>query len=99
MLAIRWTVEAIEDLDQLTEYIAEHSAPAAMSMFEVIEASVMPASATPYLFRSGREPGTREIVAHPNYLVVYRVRDGWIEIVNVIHARQRYPFEVDNSLS
>jgi plasmid stabilization system protein ParE len=44
------------------------------------------------LFRSGREPGTREVVAHPNYILVYRVMDDWIEVVNVIHARQRYPF-------
>ncbi|MDR5762310.1 type II toxin-antitoxin system RelE/ParE family toxin [Caballeronia sp. LZ035] len=62
-------------------------------MFEVIETAVIPAAVSPYLFRTGREPGTREIVAHPNYLVVYRVMDGVIEVVNVIHARQRYPRE------
>jgi toxin ParE1/3/4 len=62
-------------------------------MFEDIEKAVIPASVTPFLFRAGREPGTREIVAHPNYIVVNRVMDDWIEIVNVIHARQRYPFQ------
>ncbi|WP_309837959.1 type II toxin-antitoxin system RelE/ParE family toxin [Caballeronia sp. LZ065] len=54
---------------------------------------MIPASLSPYLFRTGRELGTREIVAHPNYVVVYRVVDGLIEVVNVIHARQRYPRE------
>ena len=33
----------------------------------------------------------RELVAHPNYIVVYRVTDDAIEIVNVVHARQKYP--------
>ncbi|KAK44201.1 addiction module antitoxin [Caballeronia jiangsuensis] len=92
MLSIRWAVEAIEDLDQLTDYIAEHNPWAALTMFEIIERAVIPASVTPLLFRSGREPGTREVVAHPNYILVYRVMDDWIEVVNVIHARQRYPF-------
>jgi addiction module RelE/StbE family toxin len=92
MLSIRWAVEAIEDLDQLTDYIAEHNPRAALAMFEIIERAVIPASVTPLLFRSGREPGTREVVAHPNYILVYRVMDDWIEVVNVIHARQRYPF-------
>ena len=91
MLPIRWTVEALDDLDQLTDYIAEFNPWAAKRMFEVIESAVIPASLTPFLFRTGRESGTREIVAHPNYLVVYRVMDGWIEVVNVVHARQRYP--------
>jgi len=36
-------------------------------------------------------PGTREIVAHPSYIVVYRVWDDRVEITNVIHAQRRYP--------
>jgi toxin ParE1/3/4 len=39
----------------------------------------------------GDVPGTREIVAHPNYIVVYRVAVSHIDIVNVLHARQEYP--------
>uniref|UniRef100_UPI000AFA859F type II toxin-antitoxin system RelE/ParE family toxin n=1 Tax=Pseudomonas avellanae TaxID=46257 RepID=UPI000AFA859F len=35
--------------------------------------------------------GTRELVAHPNYVLVYRVTLERIEVVNVIHARQEYP--------
>jgi len=60
-------------------------------MAVVIESSVMPAAEHPYLFRAGREPGTREIVAHPNYIVVYRVTISTIEVVSVIHTRQLYP--------
>lgn len=33
---------------------------------------------------------TREIIAHPNYLVVYQITDR-IEIVSILHARQEYP--------
>jgi toxin ParE1/3/4 len=91
MLSIRWTVEALEDLGQLIDYIAEHNVWAAQTMFEVIENAIIPASITPFLFRTGREAGTREIVAHPNYIVVYRILEDGIEVVSVVHARQRYP--------
>jgi len=45
----------------------------------------------PYLYRFGRVPGTRELIAHPNYILVYRVAADAVEVVNVLHARQQYP--------
>ncbi|KMY85842.1 Death on curing protein, Doc toxin [Candidatus Paraburkholderia calva] len=93
MLPITWTVEASEDLDRITDYIAERSPQTALDMFELAETALVPAFMTPLLFRAGREMGTREIVAHPNYIVVYHVLEDAIEVVNVIHARQCYPFD------
>lgn len=43
------------------------------------------------MYRPGREPGTREAVVHPNYIMIYRVTTEAVEIVNILHARQRYP--------
>lgn len=45
----------------------------------------------PLAYRPGRVAGTREWVAHPNYIVVYRVGGESIRILNVLHARQEYP--------
>ena len=45
----------------------------------------------PFLHRPGRVTGTREIVVHPNCLMVYRVTADAVEIVNVLHSRQQYP--------
>ncbi|MCI1740251.1 MAG: type II toxin-antitoxin system RelE/ParE family toxin [Pseudomonas veronii] len=44
-------------------------------------------------FKHGRLSGTREMVVHPNYLVVYRVTEH-VEIVMVLHTRQEYPRDV-----
>ncbi|EKI21650.1 stability determinant [Escherichia coli TW15901] len=33
----------------------------------------------------------RETVAHPNYIILYRVTISGIEIVNVVHARRQFP--------
>jgi toxin ParE1/3/4 len=43
------------------------------------------------MYRAGRVAGTREAVLHPNYILVYRVATDTIEVVRVLHARQRYP--------
>ncbi len=90
-LPVVWRAEARKSLTAIIRYIAEHNPPAARRMKAVIEAAVMPLAEHPFLFRPGRVPGTREIVAHPNYIVVYRVKGDQVEIVNVLHARQHYP--------
>ncbi|MGN6653381.1 type II toxin-antitoxin system RelE/ParE family toxin [Trinickia sp.] len=51
----------------------------------------MPLAEHRYLFRTGRVAGTREVVAHPNYVVVYRVTGTAVLVLRVLHARQQYP--------
>ncbi|MEJ7934728.1 type II toxin-antitoxin system RelE/ParE family toxin [Sphingobium sp. AN558] len=45
----------------------------------------------PYMYRPGRVAGTREALVHPNYVIIYRVRAGAIQILALIHTRQQYP--------
>ncbi|UAN63393.1 type II toxin-antitoxin system RelE/ParE family toxin [Serratia sp. JSRIV006] len=91
MLTVKWTDEARNELYALIRFIAEQNPFAAESLMQRIEDSVLPATEHPYLFRPGRIPGTREIVAHPNYIVVYQVKDDFLEVLDVLHARQQYP--------
>lgn len=91
MLPIVWTDEAREDLLAIVRYVAERNPSAAMELGRTIEESTWPLPEHPYLFRPGLLPGTREIVAHRNYVVVYRVELGCIEVLRVLHARQEYP--------
>jgi toxin ParE1/3/4 len=73
MLPIRWNAAALDRFDKLIAHIAQFNPPSAEALRDRIESSVLPLSDHPYLFRQGRVPGTREVVAHPNYIVVYRV--------------------------
>jgi toxin ParE1/3/4 len=91
MLPLRWSARALEDLGSIVDYIAQHDIKAAIALRHRIEAVVLPLSAHPYLYRPGRVSGTRELVAHPNYIIVYRVLMDCIEITNYVHARRRYP--------
>lgn len=92
MLPVFWLESADADLAAITEYIGRFNARAAERMWDRLRACVLPLSEHPYMYRiSERVPGLREIVAHPNYLVLYRVTATRIEIVNVVHARRDFP--------
>lgn len=91
MLSVVWRAHAQSNLTEVIRYIAERNPAAARRMKALIEQSILPAAEHPYLFRPGRLAGTREVVAHPNYVVVYRVTKMHIEVVNVLHTRQQYP--------
>ena len=43
------------------------------------------------IYRQGRVAGTREMVVHENYLVVYTERAKAISILRVLHAAQSWP--------
>jgi len=91
MLPIVWLGSAHLSLRKIINTISEESPQAAARMASRIHEAVQPTAEHPYLFRTGRVPGTREIVAHPNYVVVYRVTATRIEIIRVLHTRQEYP--------
>lgn len=92
MLPVIWLASARDDLREIVAYIAHDNPPAARRVKNLLAQAILPIAEHPYLFRSSdRIPGLREIVAHPNYIVLYRVAAERIEIVNVVHARQQYP--------
>lgn len=92
MLPIVWADEADLDLEEITTYIGQFDPVAATRLWGVIVESVEFASEHPYMYRqSERIPGCREIVAHMNYIVVYRVDLTCVEVLRVLHTRQEYP--------
>ena len=92
MLIIFWRDSARDDLRAIIRYIANENPAAARRMRGLLEASILPASEHPYMYRaSERVPGLREIIAHPNYIVFYRVTATCIEVVNVVHAYREFP--------
>ncbi|MER2103546.1 MAG: type II toxin-antitoxin system RelE/ParE family toxin [Pseudomonas atacamensis] len=89
-MQIEWRPEAKADLSNILRYIGERNFAAAVSLSKSIEESTTSLSVHPHLYRKGRSPGTRKIVVHPNYVVIYEVTDR-IEILSVLHTRQEYP--------
>lgn len=92
MLPIIWRLRAQDDLERIVERIAKDNPFAARRMQQRLNDAVIPLSEHPYLFvRSTRMPTCREIVVHPNYILIYRVGDTSIDVVRILHARQQYP--------
>ncbi|MGY2043008.1 type II toxin-antitoxin system RelE/ParE family toxin [Pseudomonas pergaminensis] len=89
-MLIEWVPAARVELRQIIEYLSHRNPVAALEIKRSIEAAVLALSRRPHLYRPGRILGTREMVVHPNYLVVYKVTDN-IRVLSVLHARQRYP--------
>lgn len=91
MLPVVWGTEALEELAEIGKFIAARSGAAADRIQTIIERTAEGLPLHPYMHRPGRVAGTREAVAHPNYIVVNRVGEEAIDILAVLHARQNHP--------
>lgn len=49
----------------------------------------------PMLGRPGKIPGTRELIPHENYRLVYEVRDDTVWILALIHTARQWPPPMD----
>ena len=90
-MCLEWRPAARDNLHELISYIRDRNPAAAAELLARINSATERLVSHPYLYQTGRVSGTRELVAHPNYVVVYRVLADAVDIVTVPHARQEYP--------
>jgi toxin ParE1/3/4 len=88
---VKWKESALRDLADIIDYIDQYNSVASRKLHQQIVHAAESLPQHPYLYRPGRVAGTREIVVHPNYLIIYHINDFEIEILRVVHARQEYP--------
>lgn len=91
MHVIYWKKQAINDLIKIGQHIAKDSPSNAEKMIDLIEGKVTPLATHSQIGRTGRKRGTYELVAHENYIVIYRVLTKKIEILRVKHTAQQWP--------
>jgi toxin ParE1/3/4 len=86
---IVWTKRALEHLKALHAYIAADSEwNAALVATRILEAVEL-LGQQPELGRVGRRVGTRELmIPKTPFLVVYRVRNGVVRLLAVLHGKQ-----------
>jgi toxin ParE1/3/4 len=88
-MRIRWTVAAANDLEHIWEYLRLHHPQFASSTIRQIYGEIRLLASAPRLGRIGREDGTRELVISGlPYIVVYRAKDGAIELLHIFHGAQ-----------
>jgi toxin ParE1/3/4 len=92
MLDVVWATEAEADLAQIIDYIGQRDPVAAIGLWHRIQEGIAHLGDHPNLFKaSERVAGCREMVVHPNYILIYQVTSKCIEILRVLHARQLFP--------
>ena len=91
-MRIRWLQSARADLRRIAHYIAQDSPTAAERLTVRITEAVAALAEHPLMGRPGRVISTRELVVSGTpYIVAYRVREGVVEILAVIHGAQQWP--------
>ena len=91
-MRVRWLRRALLNLDQEASYIAQDNPKAAAEFVLHLRDSALMLGEQPNLGRSGRIPGTRElVVANLPYILPYRVRNDAIEILRVFHTARKWP--------
>ncbi|HEX7854838.1 MAG TPA: type II toxin-antitoxin system RelE/ParE family toxin [Sphingobium sp.] len=91
MIRLHWTPEAIADRDVIYDYIEADNPRAALALDELISEKANRLVDHPGIGRPGRVSGTRELVAHQNYILIYDITVDSIRVLRVLHAARQWP--------
>ncbi len=96
---IEWTDQATRQLDQVYYYIASsNSEEVAARITMRIVTSVQQLTAFPMLGRTGRVPGTRELViSNTPFIATYAVERNRIVILAVYHGARQWPEALESA--
>ncbi len=93
-MSVRWSKEALADLEEIHEYIRQDSPDEAGKFIDALIGAAERLETFP---RSGRlvpeysDPILREVL-HSTYRIIYRLLGDAVEIVTVIHGAKVLPF-------
>ena len=88
---IVWTPQAEQDRLEIFTYIAMDNPKAAVELDERFSAVVARLDEFPKSGQPGEVSGTRELLPHENYRIVYDVEDDTVFILTVVHASRMWP--------
>ncbi len=91
MVEIKWTNKALEELDDIANYISKDSSNYAQILVKQIYEMISHLKLFPKFGRKVPEynnPNIREIL-YKNYRIVYLVKQEHLEIISVIHGSRR----------
>lgn len=90
-MKVRWLTTALRNLEREAESIAEVDPAASRRIVARIFESVDQLAEFPHLGRPGRISDTRELVVSGTpYIVPYRVRQEYVEILRVFHGSRKW---------
>ena len=90
-MKVFWASIAEQDRTDVIDYISHDSPLAAIRMDELFEDASSRLADYPHLGTAGQIPGTRELIPHENYRLVYEVQGEVVWILALVHTARRWP--------
>ena len=90
-MKVLWTPESLQDRADIWDYIAADNPRAAARMDALFSDAVAKLGDHPNFGRVGKIPGTRELIPHESYRLVYEVGQDTVWILVLIHTARQWP--------
>jgi addiction module RelE/StbE family toxin len=90
-MSVIWTPEALQDRLEIWDYIALDNPVAAAKMDALFSIAAARLTEHPKLGMLGKIQGTRELIPHENYRLVYEIKLGAVWILTLIHTSRQWP--------
>lgn len=88
---LHWRETAINDLTRIGRRVAASSPVSADRLLDLIVAKVALLAVHPKLGHAGAKTGSRELVVHPHYFVIYRILADGVHVLRVKHSARKRP--------
>lgn len=90
-MKVSWTAAAAQDRADICAHIAKESPQAAIRVDTVFDQAAARLAQFPRLGRLGRVSGTRELIPHRSYRLVYEIYGETVVILRVLHTARLWP--------
>lgn len=90
-MRVIWTPEALQDRADIWDYIELDNPTAAVRMDALFSDSANRLTEHPKLGKPGRIPGTRELIVHESYRLVYEIQSKTVWLLVLIHTARQWP--------
>ena len=92
-MKVLWADSAAQNRLDIVDYIALDDLWAAIQIDALFERAVERLSEHPKLGRAGMLAGTRELIPHHSYRLIYEISDDQIWILALLHTARQWPPE------
>lgn len=90
-MRVIWTPEALQDRADIWDYIAVDNPRAAARMDELFSDAAARLADHPKLGRPGKIQGTRELIPHESYRLVYEISGESVWMLALVPTARRWP--------
>lgn len=90
-MRVIWTPEAQQDRADVWDYIADENPRTAARIDALFSDAAVRLAGHPKLGRPGKIPGTRELIPHESYRLVYEIKGETVWFLALVHTARQWP--------